>query len=182
MSAKFTVRLASEIANHPLPPRLMLAQQPLEPFAHVLLKLLAAVIFSRDRLQMETRLEDDNIPFVPDLAQLDYEMRPVLWIECGETPAARLDKLAVKVPLAEIWIVQRSADELGVVQHEMERQHLRRNRYCLLAFDAALFDELLALLTNRNELTLFRLNLEEGQMQFDFNGVWFDAELVVTKF
>jgi hypothetical protein len=78
--------------------------------------------------------------------------------------------------------VQRSADELAVVQHEMERLHLRRNRYRLLAFDAALFDELLALLTNRNELTLFRLNLEEGQMQFDFNGVWFDAELVTASF
>lgn len=182
MSAKFNVRLASEIANHPLPPRILIAQEPGEPLAHVLLKLLAWVIFQRERLQIEPRLHDDNIPFIPDLVQLDYELRPALWIECGETPAARLDKLAVKAPFAELWVVLRSAEELTALKMEMRRLGLRERRYRLLAFEAAVFDELLALLADRNELTLYRLDWEERQFQLDFNGAWFEGGLVIESF
>jgi uncharacterized protein YaeQ len=182
VSARFIVRLASEIANHPLPPKILLAQDPFEPLEHVLLKLLACVIFQRDRLQIEPRLHDDNIPFIPDLIQLDYELRPALWIECGETSAAKLDKLAVKAPLSELWIVLRSAEEMEAQVKEMRRLELRRNRYRLLGFEAAIFDELLALLTTRNELMLYRLDFEERLIQLDFNGVWFEGGLVIESF
>ncbi len=182
MSAKFNVRLASEIANHPLPAKILLTKEPLEPLSHVLLKLLAFVLFQRERLQIEPRLHDDNIPFVPDVLQLDYEMRPALWIECGDTPASKLDKLAVKVPLAEIWIVQRSAEELAATKKEMRRLELRPNRYRLLGFEPAMFDEMLTLLTHRNELVLYRLDFTEQQLQLDFNGVWFEGPFEVQKF
>jgi len=182
VSAKFNVRLTSEIANHPLPPRILLAQEPGEPLAHVLLKLLAWVFFQRERLQIGLRLHDDNIPFVPDLIQLDYELRPALWIECGETAPAKLGKLAVKAPFAEIWIVLRSAEELVVLKNEMRRLELRERRYRLLAFETAVFDELLTLLTARNELTLYRLDFTERLIQLDFNGVWFEGSLVLESF
>jgi uncharacterized protein YaeQ len=182
VSTRFNVRLASEIANHPLPPKILLAQDPLEPLEHVLLKLLACVLFQRERLQIEPRLHDDNIPFIPDLIQLDYELHPALWIECGETPAAKLDKLAVKAPRAELWVVLRSAGEMEAQVKEMRRLGLRRNRYRLLGFEATIFDELLALLASRNELTLYRLDFGERLIQLDFNGVWFEGSLLLESF
>jgi len=182
VSTRFNVRLTSELANHPLPPKLLLAQNPLEPLTHVLLKLLACVMFQRDRLQIEPRLHDDNIPFIPDLIQLDYELQPALWIECGETPAAKLDRLAVKAPRAELWVVLRSAAEIDSLITEMRRLDLRRNRYRLLGFEATIFDEMLALLAIRNELTLYRLDFGERLIQLDFNGVWFEGGLVLENF
>lgn len=182
MSAKFNVRFVSELRNHPLPQKILLAKQPLESVEHVVLKLLAFTIFWHERLEIEPRLHDDNIPFVPDLAQLDYELRPAKWIECGSTPAAKLDKLAVKVPQAEIWLVDRSVAELASAKAEMERLELRRKRYQLMAFDPATFDELARLFTDRNELTLYHLDLAERQLQLEFNGIWFDTELIFDTF
>ena len=182
MSAKFTVRLTSALANHPLPPKTLLVQAPGEPLARVLLKLLAFVLFQRERLQLEPRLHDDDIPFIPGLVQLDYELRPALWIECGATPAERLDKLAVKAARSEIWVVLRSLVEMEQQLGEMHRLGLRERRYRLLGFEAAVFDELLALLTDRNELSLYRLDWSERQVQLDFNGIWFEGALEVREF
>lgn len=175
MSAKISVRLASEIANHPLPSKILLNQQPTEPLAHVLLKLLAYVLFQRDRLQVEPRLHDDNIPYIPDLLQLDLELRPALWIECGETEVTKLDRLAVKAPFAEIWAVQESRERLAALHREMSRHQLRTQRYHLLGFEQDLFSEMLATLAPRNELTLFRFSLDEPLFQLDFNGLWFEG-------
>jgi uncharacterized protein YaeQ len=182
VTAKFTFRLASKIANHPLPPKILVTQEPAEPLDHVLLKVLAYVLFYRDRLQIEPRLHDDNIPFIPDLVQLDFELRPALWIECGETPARKLDKLAVKVPQAEIWLMQRSPAALAAARGEMHRCGLRNDRYRLLALEAVMFDEALGLLRERNEIVLYRCDLAGGQVQFDFNGVWFEAEVTQECF
>lgn len=182
MSAKYTFRLQSEIANHPLPGKILLAQQAVEPVSRVLLKLLAFVVFQRERLQIETRPPDEDIHLVPALAQLDYTLRPALWIECGETPASRLDKLAVKVPWAEIWTVVESYEELSRLTDEMAKLGLRRDRYRLLAFEGAQFAELMSLLRMRNELNLFSLSLAEGRLQFEFNGLWFEGEFQTATF
>jgi hypothetical protein len=116
------------------------------------------------------------------LIQLDYELRPALWIECGLPEAAKLDKLAVKAPLAELWIVTRSAGEIEALMREMRRRELRQNRYRLLGFEATIFDELVSLFGTRNELTLYRLDFAERLIQIDFNGVWFEGSLELESF
>jgi hypothetical protein len=115
------------------------------------------------------------------LLQLDYELRPSLWIECGETPAAKLDKLAVKAPFAEIWVVLESLEKLEALRYEMARLHLRKNRYRLLCFEETMIEEMLSLFAHRNELNLFRLSIDEPQIQFEFNGIWFDAPFGVLS-
>lgn len=182
LSAKFTFRLTSNLRNHPLPAKILIAQQPVEPLDHVLLKLLAFVVFQRDRLQLQPRLHDDNVPYVPDLLQLDFTLRPVLWVDCGDVSVARLDKLAVKTPWAEIWAVTRSRQHLDVLAGEMTRLNLRRNRYRLLAFDGGMFEEMLRLLNERNELALYGASLETGELQLDFNGLWFEGTMAVERF
>jgi len=182
VSAKYSFRLSSEIQTHPLPGKILIGQRRLETPEDVILKLMARVIFSRERLQLEPRLHDDNIPFDPSLVQLDYEMRPALWIECGDCPLTRINKLAVKAHEAEIWIVVRSVQAVEELIHEMAKHGVRRNRYHLLGFDAEMMDEMTALLASSNRFVLFHLNLREPGIQFEFNDLWFDTALKTTEF
>ena len=182
MSSRFAFHVRSEARRLPLPERVFIGRKETETEKHVLLKFLGFALFHRERLQIETVLHDDNIPFVPDLVQLDYTLRPSFWAECGEVSYQKLDKLAVKVPEAEIWIIKRSVAEAEVLLHDMRRHDLRRNRYRVVAFDAEMFDEVLASLSLRNEVFWLEGSLTPPRMQFDFNGLWFDAEFQILSF
>ena len=98
MSGKFRFTLQSEKRQHALPHKVIIGCQDTETARHVLLKLFGFLLFHRDRLLIEPRLDDDNIPFRPDLVQLDYQLRPALWVECGGDSVARFDRVAVKAP------------------------------------------------------------------------------------
>lgn len=182
MSSRFAFDIECPDKRLNLPSRLIIGRDELETTADVLLKFLGFALFHRERLQLGVPLHDDNIPFVPDLVQLNYEMHPSLWVECGDVTATKLDKLAVKVPEAEIWVVKRSPAELETLQREMAKHDLRRNRYHLLAFDPEMFDEALASFAPRNKLFWHRGDFDPPALQFDFNGLWFDCEFQVAKF
>ena len=182
MSGKYSFSLISEDRRRALPSKVVIGQNDAEPAAHVLLKLLAFVFFHRERLQIDGKLHDDNIPYEPDVVQLDYELRPKLWVECGECRMAKLHKLAVKVPDAEIWIVKRSASEAEFLFGQMGKTELRRRRYNILGLDQDMFEELSGLLKLRNELLWVSGELEPPNLQFDFNGLWFDAPFTVLRF
>jgi len=182
MSSRFAFHVETEDKRGGLPERVFIGRHEEETTADVLLKFLSLALFQRDRLEIGADLHDDNIRLVPDLVQLDYTMRPALWIECGEVTATKLDKLAVKVPESEIWVVKRSPDEIEPLLHEMAKHKLRRQRYHLLAFDAEMFDEALGSLSLRNEVFWVRGGFEPPTLQFDFNGLWFDGEFKVFEF
>ncbi len=182
MAGKYSFHLRSEDRRRDLPSKIIIGQNDTETHAHILLKLLAFVIFHRERLQIEARLDNDAIPFEPDLVQLDYALRPKLWIECGECSVAKLDKLAVKVPEAEICVVKRSPAEAEHLLAAMAKADLRRDRYALVALDHEMFTEMCALLQSRNELFWVSGAFDPPHLQFDFNGLWFDAGFTVLRF
>jgi uncharacterized protein YaeQ len=175
VSAKYNFSFTSREARRPLPAKLILAQHETETIRHVGLKLLGFLYFARDRLQVEINLDDDNIPFRPDLVQLDYELHPALWVECGECSLAKLDKLAVKVPQAALWVVRASLGEAQALVQAMAREELRRDRYSVLALDHAGFEEVCQHLGPRNEVSWFGLGEADGDtMQFELNGLWYE--------
>jgi hypothetical protein len=182
LSSKYSFRFESRDRKRPLPGNIIIGQNDTETVAHVILKLLGYVLFYRERLQMEGNIHNDSIPFQPDLVWLDYELRPRLWIECGECSVSKLNKLGVKVPEAEIWVLKRSLSHLEHLRAAMEKEQLRRGRYHLLAFDPEMFDELCGLLGTRNSLVWFGANFEGPQMQFEFNQLWFEASFAVVHF
>ena len=182
MSAKYSFHLESRDCRRDLPRKIIIGRQETETLAHVTLKFLAYLLFFRERLQIETNLHNDSIPFVPDIVQLDYELRPKLWIECGECGVNKLHKLAVKVPEAEIWIVKRSPAAAQHLFDAMAKEELRRDRYHLLGLDAAMVDEFCSLLLPRNELLWVSGEFDPPNLQFDFNGLWFDAAFSVIRF
>ena len=182
MSARFAFDITNEDKRRKLPERVIIGRQETETTRHVLLKFLGFVLFHRERLQMEVELHDDNIPFKPDLVQLDYTMRPALWVECGEVSVAKLDKLAVKVSDAELWVLKRSPAEAEALIRDMTKHELRRKRYRVIAFDPEMFDEALASVGTRNEVFWLRGDFDPPHLQFDFNGLWFDCEFHVLEF
>ena len=178
---KFGFSFTSEEARRPLPAKLIIAQNETETITHVGLKLIAFLLFARERLQLETRLPDDSIPFIPDLVQLDYTLRPALWVECGECSVAKLHKLAVKANEAEIWIVKKCRADADHLLQAMIRGELRTSRYGIVALDPEQLDDVCAQLHPRNDLTWFGGGFEPPLMQFELNGLWCELEFDVLK-
>lgn len=183
MSAKHTFHLQSRDKQRDLPRRIIIGQQDTETLRHIMLKLLGFVLFYRPRLQMETDLDRDSLPFVPDLIELDYELRPKLWVECGECSLGKLHKLAVKLPDSEFWIVKSSEHAARDLLAAMAREEFRQNRYGVIGLDGNMFDEVCGLVQGRNELFWVEGSFEPPpRMQFDFNGLWFDAPFTVLRY
>lgn len=182
LNAKYNFDLQSQERRRDLPRKIIIGQKETETDAQVLLKLLGYVLFHRERLQIEPQLHNDNIPFEPDLVQLDYELRPKLWVECGECGVNKLHKLTVKVPEAEIWIVKRSGAAAEQLVAAMAKEGLRRNRYGIVGLDADMFNEMCGLLAGRNHFVWMSGGFDPPQLQCEFNGLWFDAAFTVLKF
>lgn len=179
MSAKFSFHLTSQEKRRALPPKIIIGRQEPETIADVALKLLAFLIFFRERLLIEANLHQDDIPFVPNLVQLDYQLHPKLWVECGDCGVPKLHKLAIKMPDAEIWLVKPSRADAEQLLQAMAKAELRKGRYQILALDHEMFEEFCGRVQNRNELTWVRGGFDPPNVQFDFNGLWFDAPFTV---
>jgi uncharacterized protein YaeQ len=174
MPGKFSFQLRSEERRRAFPHKLVIGQRDSETRGRVLLRLIGYLLFFRDRLQIEPRLDLDLIPFEPDLLQCDYELRPVLWVECGGADVARLDRLAVKVPEAEIWVLKPSVAEAEEQVRQMAKAGLRRNRYRVIGLEGDAFAELEGLLMARNEVYWVGGGFDPPEMRFEFNGLWFE--------
>jgi len=182
MSGKHSCTLESKDWKRKLPHKIIIGRQEPETIEHVALKLVSYLFFHRDRLQIGMNLHNDSIPFIPDLIQLDYELRPVLWVQCGECTVNKLNKLAVKVPEAEIWIVQPSIDAANNLLRAMAKAELRRKRYHLLALDREMFAEMTSLVRSRNDLLWVSAAMDPPEMHFDFNGMWFEMPFETLVF
>jgi hypothetical protein len=181
VSARHTFNLQSQDKQRPLPRRIIIGQQDSETLSHVLLKVFAYILFYRPRLQLEMTLDRDNLPFAPDLVELDYELRPKFWVECGECSLNKLHKLAVKLPDARLWVVKPSVREAEDLRTAMIKDQFRRDRYSIIGLDEKMFEEAFGLMRGRNELFWVNGTFEPPAIQFDFNGLWFDATFTVLR-
>ena len=98
MTAKYSFRLQSQEKQRALPDKIILGQDSTETVAHMMLKLLAFVLFHRERIQIGGDLHNDNIPFAPDFVQLDYELRPKLWIDAANAASTNSTNSPSKCP------------------------------------------------------------------------------------
>lgn len=182
MSARYSFRLTTSDPRCDFPHKLLLSQDEAETPEHVLLRLLGYLLFFRDRLEVNASLQDDNIPYRPDLVQVDYQLQPVLWVECAECPVEKLNRLAVKAPTAELWVLKPSPEAAEAYLQAMAKAGLRRNRYRIVAFDRVMMDELLGLLEPRNEVFWVQGVFDPPLLQLEFNGLWFDHEFTIHEF
>ena len=182
MSTRFSFRLKSSDPRREFPHKLLLNQEYDELPEHVLHRLLGYLLFFRERLEITANLQNDNIPFRPDLVELDYQMRPILWVESGSNTTDKLARLATKAPDATLWILRASPEAADNLLHEMERAGLRRQRYQILAFVAVMMEEMLGLLEARNDVFWVQSSFDPPLLQFEFKGLWFDHEFSVSSY
>ena len=85
-------------------------------------------------------------------------------------------KLANSTPQGP-WAAQHDRVRLqpAILLELMARHGLRRQRYGVIGLDGDMFGELVGLLRTRNEVFWFSGRFDPPQLQFDFNGLWFDA-------
>lgn len=182
MNAKYNFTLQSSDKRRVLPEKIILGRHDTETIDHVVLKLLGFLLFFRERLLIEPRLNDDSNPYSPDLVQLDYELRPRLWVECGECSVHKLDKLAVKAPEAEIWVLKPSPAAAAELIAKMAKEELRPRRYGVVGFDPGMLAELAARTQTRNEVFWVKGSFDPAEMHLDFNGLWFESAFTVWRF
>lgn len=182
INTRFTFELDASSKTKALPHKLLINQNETETIDHVALKLLSFLLFFRDRLKIETDVDLDHIPFTPDLVQLDYCLRPALWVECGECEVKKLKKLSVKAADAEIWIVTKHPRLAQSLLDKMSKAGLRKNRFSILAFDPEMFTECSSLIAAKNRVFWHRCSWAPAQLEFDLNEVWFDAPFSVWRF
>lgn len=175
MSSKIVFNLQSDDHSRPLPKKIVIVNRTAENPEFVLLKLLSFALFFRERLHLDLPLEPDLIPFIPDIVQLDYQLQPALWIECHEAMPQKLKKIATKLPQTEIWIAKPSLEEAQDLLALLEKNKLRPGRYNIVAFPSELINELTQLLEPRNQLFWSSASFLPPNLQFDFNGLWFDS-------
>ncbi len=187
VAGKFNFQFTSDDRLRPLPHKLLLALGQNESVRHIALKLLAYLLFYRDRLQVETEVPDEGIPFVPDLVELGYDLRPRLWIECGDCGTGKLHKLTTKCSETEIWCLKRSLSEADGLLRNLTKDEVRRGRIGVIAFETDFFEDLCRTIQERNQLHWYRggfageNGLEAPGMQFELNELWFESSFRVQK-
>lgn len=149
---------------------------------HVLLKALGFVICYRDRMEIEKRVPRDDIQLVPDLVQLDFRLEVSFWGECGDCTVEKLNKLAVKVPEAEICVLKKCPAESFELLRKMDKAKLRKNRYKIITFNSDDFVDLKNHLELKNSIYLCSVDLDTGEIQMDFNGLWYEFVVNIQTF
>ena len=158
------------------------SQHPVEIFGVTQVTLADLTLKFRDKPSTIAAGCDNMQVFVTDLVQLDYELQPKLWVECGECSVTKLNRLAVKAHEADIWVIKKSLAEAEELYDAMAKQKLRRGRYNLIGLDQDMFQEMIDLMGERNQLNWYKGSFDPSFLQVDFNDLWFDATFKVLKF
>jgi hypothetical protein len=182
MVTKYVFNLESQDHARELPNKIIIVQKGEETVTEVLQRLFGYLILFRARLQMQKDLHDAYIPFVPDLVQLDFQLQPAFWAECGECTPKKLNKLAVKVHEGEIWVVRSSQVAVDELVHQLAKAKARQKRYHILQLDEEMIGEICESLQARNDITWYAGRFDPPELQFDFNGLWFEAPFQVTEY
>ncbi|MGZ4988066.1 MAG: hypothetical protein ACXWBP_08500, partial [Limisphaerales bacterium] len=87
-----------------------------------------------------------------------------------------------KLSDTEFWVIKRSEAAARDLVRAMEKEEFRRERYSIIGLDLAMFNEVCGLIQPRNEVFWMNASFDPPTMQFDFNGLWFDAPFTLLRY
>lgn len=155
--------------------RLVLAKRAGESLHHVLLKLLAWILWWAPDLRIETGVEQRH---KPDLVRVDDRGRPVFWVDCGSIGVRRLDRIARQNRDAEVVVVKASEREARAYL-QSARPYLRQpERVQIVSFRPGFVDELAEAI--RDHATLVATVVGE-HLYLDVDGTTLDSPVVVLR-
>lgn len=159
---KYTFNIQAEHIS----PKLVLEKAKGESEAHVILKLLSYLMFYRQGIKIEHRVEQH---FKPDLVVEGDNFQPVLWVDCGNTAIRKLDKVATKNHNCEIYIVKENNHQLRAYYQKSQKRVKRIERVQFICFDDGFVSALVNGLQRTNEVKLNQL-VGKKSIALTFNG------------
>ena len=160
---KYTFNIHAEC----IPPKLVLVQAKGESEAHIILKLLSYLMFYRQGIKIEHRVEQH---FKPDLVVEGDNFQPVLWVDCGNTAIRKLDKVATKNHNCEIYIIKENNRQLDAYYQKAQKRVKRIERVRFICFDDGFVTALVNRLQRTNDVRVKPLQLvEKKSIMVTFN-------------
>jgi len=174
MIEKFTFELHAPKINHK---KIVLMKDDVELRNHVVLKLLAYVLFYDAELKVD---ESAGLHYQPDLfiPGDHHDNPPKVWIDCGKIALRKLESLAEKMKQTRIIFLKETERELGVFKKLIEKKIERAEKAPpleFLAFDAGFVDSLANALGRTNHFTLY--DVMENVIGIALNDQTFESTL-----
>lgn len=148
MIEKFTFELHSRKVSE----KLILVKSDMEKRAHVVLKLLAYLLYYDPRLKVEAEV---GMHYKPDLVIEGDHGVPELWIDCGKIAVRKVESLSSKLRNSRFVVVKETVSELKkfrqVIEHKLD--HPERVEY--LAFESSFVGGIADSLVKVNHFTLY---------------------------
>ena len=140
-----------------------------ESLQHIILKLLAYLLFFDDNLQVEIEAFQH---YKPDLVKFDEEQnwKVTKWIDCGVIDDKKLLKISKHNRQAEIYIFKNSKDSAQSLKDKVAKKTSNTSniRYC--AFNKEELKIIQELMAQRNEIIIENYSdIRSGRLDLIFN-------------
>lgn len=152
--------------------KLILVKSDLELRNHVVLKLMAYLLFYDPRLKIEVDVERH---YRPDLVIPGDHGVPELWIDCGKVAVRKVSHLTAKLKTTRIIIVKETLGELNQFRRLVGKKIDHPERLEYLAFEPYFVTSVAGILAKINEVTLY--DVMENVIGLAMNGEIFETTL-----
>ena len=138
---------------------IILRKTPGESLDHILLKLVAYLLFFDDNLLIETKAPQH---YKPDLVKFDKEQtwKPVKWIDCGTIDSKKLFKISKHNRQAEIYIFKSSRDSAQALKKKVSKKIKSFSNINYFIFNKENIEAMKFLLENRNKIKILENKID----------------------
>lgn len=151
MIEKFTFELHAPKISHE---KIILVKDDFELRNHVVLKLLAYLLYYDPELKLEVSAE---MHYKPDLFIPGEHGVPKLWIDCGKVALAKVKSLAAKLKNTRVIFIKESKRELEVFKKLAAKKIDEAGRLEFLAFESGFVPSVADAVERTNDLTLYEV-------------------------
>lgn len=134
--------------------KIILVKEENELRDHVVLKLLAYILFFDSRLQVEVSV---GMHYKPDLVIKGNGGNPELWIDCGYVALAKVKSLAQKLRTTRVIFVKETPRELETFKNLIIKKTEHPERVEFLAFDDGFVSGIAQDLGRTNQVVLYEV-------------------------
>lgn len=153
MIEKLTFDLQAELPGAPkIREKMILVKSDLESREHVVMKLLAYLLFYDPRLKIEKSVD---MHYKPDLVIPGDHGVPELWIDCGKIALKKVDSLSRKLKTSRLIIVKETRRDLHNFRLTIDKKVENADRVEYLAFEDGFVQGIASSLQRTNEVTMY---------------------------
>ncbi len=173
MIEKYTFDLRAEFPNKPkVREKMILVKTDLESRNHVVMKLLAYLLFYDPRLVIEKNID---MHYKPDVVIPGDHGVPELWIDCGKIALKKVDTLSRKLKTSRLVILKETVREMESFRKLIDKKIENALRVEYLAFEPGFVSGIADNLQRTNEVTLYEVM--ENVVGFALNELVFESTL-----